>query len=38
MEEASEKRVMSATHALAILVCLKSQKFPSDFKIMFTLS
>ena len=33
----SEKRVMSATHALAILVSLKSQKIPNDFKIMFTL-
>ena len=33
----SEKRVMSATHALAILVSLKSQKIPNDFRIMFTL-
>lgn len=33
----SEKRVMSAVHALAILVSLKSQKIANDFKLIFTL-
>ena len=32
----SETRTMSAVHALAILISLKSQKIPNDFKLMFT--
>ena len=32
----TETRTMSAVHALAILISLKSQKIPNDFKLMFT--
>jgi hypothetical protein len=32
----SEMRVKSAVHSLAILVSLRSQKIPNDFKLLFT--
>ncbi|CAB4030285.1 Hypothetical predicted protein [Paramuricea clavata] len=32
----SERRVKSAVHSLAILVSLRSQKIPNDFKLLFT--
>lgn len=34
--EVSERRVKRAVHSLAILLSLKSQKIPNDFKLMFT--
>ena len=33
--EVSERHVKSAVHSLAILLSLKSQKIPNDFKLMF---
>ena len=34
--EVPERRVKRAVHSLAILLSLKSQKIPNDFKLMFT--